>query len=159
AHVHAIQQDLTRVGIVEAHQQTEQRALASSRFASNTQTRTSGDGKGNIVQNLLLPIIAKGHPLKFHSSIGTCERTSLWMLRDIWGFVQELQGAFQARLRRLQANDSVANGCQRSIQLAQIRHNNQQLPNREAFCQYTVHPQVEHYSRTRGREDVADDTI
>ena len=111
------------------------------------------------MQNVLLPMIAKGHPLQCHRPSGPCERTRLRVFRDIGGFVQELQGALQARLRRLQGNDSVANGGQRSIQLDQIRHNDQQLPNREAFGQDTMHPQVEHDGRPRGRKDVTDDTI
>ena len=150
--INAIEQDVTRVNLIKAHQQVHHRGLASSGGSHDGDRRARGNFQTEILDQWLVGLVAKTHVFEAHAGatiIGGTKRVGDHNLGSFLVGVEELKDSFgggDARLEHVHLTRDLSNGHR---ELARVLNKRRHGPQRQQSRGHAI-------SAQDGNSDVVD---
>ena len=147
AQVHAVEEDGAGRRVVEAGQETHEGRLPGSSRPHDRDARAGRHCERDVVQYRTVRIVGEEHVLEFHRASGAHEGSRVESLGDIGPLVQQREGPLGAREIRLETCRLPADRLQGLVQLGEVTHHQQQLPQRESAGADVAHADQQHGGR------------
>src|SRR2546428_1767256 len=127
AEVDAVKPDLTLCRVVEPREQADQRALAGSGRARDSQASAGLDVERDVVQDRTMLAVGEGDVAKRDGAAGPPEELGIRSLLDVRWLVEQGEGPLGTRQMELEGCGLPADRLQGLIELVHVSHHHEQL--------------------------------
>src|SRR6266851_2363082 len=127
AEVDVVQQDLATGDVMESSEKANQGSLTSTRPAGDSDPRTDGNVKGNILKDRVAGLVVEAHVPVLNGAASPQQPPRVRPINDIRCLIQQMKRPADAGEVTLQRGRLPSDGLQRSVKLSDVSHHQKQI--------------------------------